>query len=689
MPLRSMAAAPVCALLSMALSPAARAQAPWSAGLDHLRLSGVLEQAPQEGAPNPSMIELPLIDGAWSRFQCWQAPILAPELTARFPQIRIYHAQGLDDPALLATVILSPLGTHAMVLRGAEATLVSSLPRDHDVVLIRPATTAGFDCTLLNDQQSIPVQPYDPRGPGTLRTYRFACACTGEFAVAASAAQGRAPNVPDALAAVAIMTAYTSLLTERDVDVRLQLVANNDQVIYTNPATDPYSATDSNANLSANSSALNGRIGNSNFDLGHVLTRIPGGVAFLGSACNSQKAGGVSGTARTDTGDPFDPQIMMHEIGHQLGANHSFNGSIDRCLSNRNASTAWEPGSGTTILSYAGGCPVGNVPPGDNIAVSRDIMYHVGNILEMRTRLSGGGGSCGTSTSTGNSPPIIQTLPPAVGLSIPANTPFELTGAATDAEDTALTYSWEEFDLGPQQPLTDPDNGQSPLFRCFAPRASGSRIFPQLADLRSGMPTPGEMMPAAASAGRKFRLGVRDNRVAGGGVTISPVVTFPVVAGAGFRVTYPGPGDLLAAGPASVTWNVAATNVQPIATSTVDLWLSTDDGVTFPTQLAAAVPNSGAAAVTIPRLSTSTARLRINAVGNVYFAFSSAFTIQPCNPDVNADGNIDQGDVDSLITIIAGGPNPTGFDADFNVDGVADQGDVSALIDVVAGGLCP
>jgi len=684
-----MAAASGCALLAIALSPSASAQAPWSAELDHDRLSAALAQAPQEGGPNPSTIELPLIDGAWSRFQCWQAPILAPELAASFPQIRIYQAQGLDDPSLLATVILSPLGTHAMVLRGGEATLVSSLPRQHDIVLVRPTTAAGFDCQLFNDQPSTPVQPYEPRGPGTLRTYRFACACTGEFAVAASEAQGHAPNVPDALAAVAIMTAYTSLLTERDVDVRLQLVANNAQVIFLNPATDPYDAADSNANLSANSSTLTGRIGSSNYDLGHVLTRIPGGVAYLSSACNSQKAGGVSGTARTDTGDPFDPQIMMHEVGHQLGANHSFNGSIDRCLGNRSANTAWEPGSGTTILSYAGGCPVGNVPPGDNVVVSRDIMYHVGNILEMRTRLANGGGSCGGSAPTGNSPPVIQTFPPLTGLSIPANTPFDLAGSATDVEDTALTYSWEEIDLGPQQPLTDPDNGQSPLFRCFPPRSTGARVFPQLADLRSGVPTPGEKMPAAASSGRKFRLGIRDNHVAGGGVTISSTVTLPVVAGTGFRVTYPGAGDLLAAGAAGVTWNVASTNIPPISTSTVDVWLSTDDGLSFPTVLAANVPNTGGATVTIPRLSTSTARLRINAVGNVYFAFSSAFSIQPCNPDVNSDGNIDQGDVDSLITIIAGGPNPTGFDADFNIDGVADQGDVSALIDVVAGGFCP
>jgi hypothetical protein len=63
--------------------------------------------------------------------------------------------------------------------------------------------------------------------------------------------------------------------------------------------------------------------------------------------------------------------------------------------------------------------------------------------------------------------------------------------------------------------------------------------------------------------------------------------------------------------------------------------------------------------------------------------------VPPCNPDLNQDGVVDQGDVDYLIDVVAGGPNPTGIDPDFNGDGNVDQGDVDALIDVVAGGDCP
>ncbi|MFA6044135.1 MAG: alpha-amylase family glycosyl hydrolase [Phycisphaerales bacterium] len=61
----------------------------------------------------------------------------------------------------------------------------------------------------------------------------------------------------------------------------------------------------------------------------------------------------------------------------------------------------------------------------------------------------------------------------------------------------------------------------------------------------------------------------------------------------------------------------------------------------------------------------------------------------PCDPDVNQDGNADQGDVDYLINVVAGGDNPSNIDPDFNQDGNVDQGDVDSLIDVVAGGDCP
>jgi len=61
----------------------------------------------------------------------------------------------------------------------------------------------------------------------------------------------------------------------------------------------------------------------------------------------------------------------------------------------------------------------------------------------------------------------------------------------------------------------------------------------------------------------------------------------------------------------------------------------------------------------------------------------------PCDPDFNADGNLDQDDVAYLVAVVAGGPNPNQRDADFNRDGNADQADLWALVHVIAGGNCP
>lgn len=670
----------VASLLAMHPEPPSR--------VDIKAVRAALDVAPEVG--EGVVVWLPTGAAGDEPFEAWSSPVMAPGLGARYPEIRTYAARSLPDPGVSARIDLSHNGLHAIVLRGGRGELLSAVPGEPGLVTrgLVGRGHEGWEC-LVSGGPGGEAPAWTERGPLAVRRLRAAVACTGEFTADASAAQGRAPNLADGLAAVVTMVNRANALLERDVAVRLELVPNNDVLIFVDPATDPYSATDSGANLSANMSACAARIGNANFDIGHLLTRIPGGVAYLQAPCTNTRAGGVSGLPRTDTGDPFDPQVLMHEVGHQLGANHTFNGSVDRCLNNRNGSTAWEPGSGTTILSYAGGCPVGNVPPGDNIVINRDVMYHSGNLLEMRAWLAGGGATCGTPLAVANQAPLLGSLPPAAGLAIPVGTPFELSATVSDPNGDAVTHSWEQCDLGPQQPLTGADNGLSPLFRCFEPRLDAARAFPQWSDILGGVATPGERLPQFAPATRKFRLVARDNFPGAGGVTISHNIEVQVVQGAGpFVVTAPGAGQTVT-GRAVVRWDVAGTDLAPINATQVAVDLSLDGGVTFGTVLGASEANDGEAALDFPAVDAASARVRVRAAAGVFFAVSGEFTLLACEPDYNGDGAVDQDDVSRLLSIVGGGPNDQGLDPDFNRDGAVDQDDVTALVHMVAGGGCP
>ncbi|GJQ30794.1 MAG: hypothetical protein HBSAPP03_26780 [Phycisphaerae bacterium] len=625
-----------------------------------------------------------------------------PDLAAKYPGISTYTIRGLDQPASVGRLDLSPAGLHAILRHPDGAALISpdfdappTAPKGA-VISRRWQDSLGHDweCLVGPEHGAGPPaaieQDYQPRGPLPLRTYRFAFACTGEFAAFHSALQGNPPNTADALAALVTITNRVNFIVEQDVAVRLTLVPNNDLLIFLDPETDPYDGVASNPNLAANRTACANIIGNANFDLGHVITMIPGGVAYLGAACGTNKAGGVSGIPRTVTPD-YDylgGEVVMHEVGHQLGANHTFNGSVDRCLANRNGSTAWEPGSGSTILGYAGGCPVGNDPPGDNLQVFRDIMYHHGSIGEMRNFLNSGNNACAGTLESGNSPPTFSSLPSNV--TIPKLTPFELAGLAADPDGDTLTYSWEQRDTGPQQALTEPDNGTSPLFRTFLPTLSGSRLFPQLADCLSGVPDPTEELPSISPATRRFRLTVRDNHPGAGGVIITSNILLQVGSTGPFQITEPLAGQVFVPGVTSVRWDVAGTDAAPFNVATVAIDLSTDGGQTFPIVLVPNAPNTGVAQITLPTLWAGNARIRIRPNGHIFRAFSPPFSIQYCDGDVNCDGSANGLDV--AVQEAAVGGDLADFcqpDPDFNHDGAVNGLDVEALELVIGGAPCP
>ncbi len=256
--------------------------------------------------------------------------------------------------------------------------------------------------------------------------------------------------------------------------------------------------------------------------------------------------------------------------------------------------------------------------------------FHTKSFDEIQTFINNAstGGSCGTQTSTGNSAPVVNA---GADYTIPRQTPFTLTGSATDPDSDALTYDWEEYDLGAAAPPNnDADGVARPLFRSFSAVTSPARTFPQLSDILNNTSTIGEVLPSINRT-MQFRLTARDNKVGGGGVNYDTAAVTVVSAAGPFLVTQPNTNVSWAGSTSqNVLWNIAGTTAAPISCQSVNILLSTDGGITFPTTLAAATINDGGEAVLIPNTPSTTARIKVVCATNIFFDISNTnFSITP------------------------------------------------------------
>ena len=649
--------------------------------LNKSTLQGVLSQTPLESAitakKRAMQIALPLPDGRFAQFEMAESPVMEPELAAKFPEIRTYCGQGIDDPTATVRIDWTPAGFHAQVLaaegtfyidplyQGDTGTYASYYKRDY-----RKQGDA-WQCLLETDPAAPKLTTEVPvilsTGP-TLRTYRLACAATGEY----TAFHGG--TVAGGLAAIVTTVNRVTGVYEREVAVRLVLVANNNLLVYTNAASDPYTNGNGSTMLGQNQSNINTVIGSANYDIGHVVSTGGGGLAYLGAVCKLlTKARGVTGSP-SPVGDAFDIDYVAHEMGHQFGGNHPFNGALGNCSgANRNGATAYEPGSGTTIMAYAGIC--GN----DDLQPHSDAYFHSISFDEITTYLAST--ACAVSTATSNNPPVVAA---GSDYTIPKQTPFTLTAAGSDPNGDVLTYCWEQRDLGAQATVTAPDDGFIPLFRSFNPSLSPSRTFPQWSDILNNVSTKGEQLPTTNRT-LHFRVTARDNRAGGGGVNTDDMQAVVTTAAGPFTVTQPNT-SAERSGMETVNWAVAGTNLAPVSAAAVDILLSLDGGATFPVTLAANTPNDGAEPVLLPNVSSTTARVMVRAVGNVFFDVSNVnFTIATVFAfDYDNDGDVDPTDYDVFQACLTG-PGMTGpppgctLDAfgrsDADDDGDADQVD--------------
>ena len=655
----------------------------------------LLSHAPMEftqaASRTPAVMTLPMPDGSFARFTVEESPVMEAELAARFPELRTYRGRGLDDPTAITRLDVTPAGFHAIVLSSQGTSIIepASLTSRGQYISYNqsdaPKDASSFSCLLLGAEQA-GVQSAQILREGTnpavatggkLRTYRLALAATAEFTQTYGGG-----TVEGALSALTTLINAVNAIYERDLAIHLTFVANETSIIFTNTATDGYTSDNANILLEQNQTVLSQRIGAANYDLGMVLDGglynfQPGKFIFQGAAqfqslCgNTQKGKAVSIFRSTDPTSITAIYVVAHELAHMLGALHTFNGTLDDCGPSRFAVNAYEPGSGSTIMGYRGGVlPNGAYFPicASEELFSNDTYFHTASIDQITNFTTFGGGSvCGVTSDTGNTPPSIDA---GSDYWIPANTPFTLTASASDADADALTFCWEEYDLGAAGP-PDTDNGNRPIFRSFAPVPIATRTFPQLSDILSGTPTFGESLPTTSRT-MTFRVTVRDNHAGSGGVNTGAMHVNVVSSSGPFMITQPGAGASWPAGSTqTITWSVANTSSAPVNCASVRVLLSIDGGSSFPFTLAASVPNTGAATINIPNLPTSAARLKIEAIDNIFFSISLPnFTITPNStaaPTLLTESNTNRAVALDSVTLVRD-PFPLTTVSNFSVD---------------------
>lgn len=602
--------------------------------MDASVLKAILAATPKEAArtaePNPieSVMTLPMPDGSFEKFRIEETSVMAPSLAARFPSIQTFRGQGLDDKTAQARLDLTANGFRVWVRTADDETVIDPMDRERpeleDMFTVaskrdlETRTGEPFQC-LVREGSTVALARDDPqfraRGGQGLRMYRLAVAATGEYS-------GEAGGTKiSALSRIVTTVNRVTGIYESELGVRLQLVANTDDLIFLDKDTDPFTNNNANALIGESQSVIDDQIGDANYDIGHTFSTGAGGLAGLGVVTVSgRKAQGVTG--RTNPfGDPFDVDYVAHEIGHQFGGDHTFNGRRGSCTGgNRNGPTAVEPGSGSTIQAYAGICGQDNLQP------NSDPYFHSVSLDQMLHFVNQGAASSVTPIPTGNNVPTVDA---GQDFTIPARTPFTLTASGSDPDVTdSLTYSWEQRDLGPTTFLETPLPGEGPLFRSLRPMESASRTFPMWEHILSGGSSLGEALPTTDRTMR-FRATVRDNRSGGGGIN-SDEMDLRVHGGAGpFQVMEPNANDVRS-GFLLVRWNVAETDQPPISTDFVNILLSDNGGTSFNTVLTLNTPNDGEELVALPNVVGSQMRIKVESVGNIFFAVSpSDFAIEP------------------------------------------------------------
>lgn len=621
--------------------------------LDINGLKNALKKAPKRLAlreKSEIIISFPNSEGKLENFKVKENSNFDPQLAAKYPDIKSYVGEGLDDPNSTVYFSISPLGLSSMEIYGDKsAVFIEPYTKDLSSYVVykksdKKDNLSTFECTVIDAAQkgitttSLAARPN--ADDAKLRTFRLALSSTGEYTTYFGGTK--------ALALAAMNNTMTRVngVFEKDFAARMVLIANNDAVIYTSASSDPYSAAAQMSNWNSQlQSTLTSVIGEANYDVGHLFGASGGGgnAGCIGCVCvNGSKGSGYTSPADgIPSGDNFDIDYVAHELGHQFGGNHTFS------MSNEGTGVNMEPGSGSTIMGYAG-------ITAQDIQPHSDSFFHAISIQQITNNIKAK--TCPVSTSTGNS---IPTADAGLDYTIPKSTPFMLTGTGTDANGDSLTYIWEQVDnasssqTGAGSAATATKTA-GPTFRSWTPTTTPVRYFPRMASVLTGATTTAGSeinVEALSSVARtlNFRFTVRDNRAGGSGNNSDDTkVTVNATAGP-FIITSQGTATTFAGGSSqNITWNVAGTTANGVNAANVDILWSTNSGTTWMTLLAG-TPNDGSQIVVIPNVTTTTGRIMVKGSNHIFFDVNNANisvnagsgstdTVAPTAPTLSASG---------------------------------------------------
>lgn len=633
-------------------------------------------------------ISLPMPDGTFRSFRVWESAVLPQDMAAKYPSIKTFSAEAVNDKRVTAKLDYTLFGFHAVVFDGEQTIMTDPYNNLNDNFYIvhykqdenrpfsqrmkcevggahehspigEPMDLGNSSLPYMNlskikntlspslssyEPGKTPVSAEEPQAitvnGATLRTYRLALSANSFYCQAATGLGS--PTIGQCLSAMTTSINRVNGVYNREISVQLVFCNNVDTLIWPTATgsvngADPFAAINTNAGscITQNQTTVTARIGAANYDVGHVFTTGAGGLAGLGVVCNNtQKARGVTGSG-SPVGDAFDIDYVAHELGHQFGSSHTFNNNVDgSCNGNASSANAYEPASGATIMDYAGICNP------DNVQANSSPYFSASSLTQIQAHISGSGGTCAVTAPSGHAPATMA--PFTASYFIPYKTPFELTSptATPSAGDTAVTYCWFQWNRGDFGSRLNQTFVRGPIFRSYQPVYNETRVFPRINTVLTGTLTnSGEKAPDTARyltmkmAVRNIMNGMGCFSIYDDTVHIEAVSTGAGNGYAGFRVTSQNTTGIIYTGGSTqtVTWNVVGTNAAPVNAANVTIYMSTDGGFTWPYTIGT-FPNTGSASVTLPNptVATTTARIKVKGAGNIFFNINSNnFRVNP------------------------------------------------------------